>query len=130
MGVRSLKGGQLQYMSKLDMDKIRDAVVAVLAETGVRMPYRPALDMMKEHGCRIDFKTNVVQIPEDILTKYLDMAPSEFTLYGRNPRWDVRVDRQNVYTIGGSSALFVLDLEGNRKAATLKDLEDLTRVQD
>ena len=130
MGVRSLKGGQLQYMSELDMDKIRDAVVAVLAETGVRMPYRPALEMMKEHGCRVDFKTNVVQIPEDILTKYLDIAPSEFTLHGRNPQWDVRVDRQNVYTIGGSSALFVLDLEGNRKTATMKDLEDLTRVQD
>jgi trimethylamine--corrinoid protein Co-methyltransferase len=35
-----------------------------------------------------------------------------------------------VYTIGGSSALWVLGLDGERRAATLRDLVDLTRLQD
>ena len=51
-------------------------------------------------------------------------------LYGLKPEFDVQVDTTSIYTIGGSSALFVQDLDGNRRTATLQDLEDLTRLQD
>jgi trimethylamine---corrinoid protein Co-methyltransferase len=131
MAVRNLIGGQLNYMTLYDMEKIEDAVMTVLEETGVHMPYGPALETMKEHGCKVDFDDMVVKIPQWVCKKYLSMAPSRFTLYARDPKWDVRVDRKNVYTLGGSSALFVLDLDtGERRPALMKDLEDLTRLQD
>ncbi len=37
---------------------------------------------------------------------------------------------EDVYTIGGSSALTVLDLDGVRRPATVQDLTDLTRLLD
>jgi trimethylamine--corrinoid protein Co-methyltransferase len=85
---------------------------------------------MHENGCKVDFDKMVVKTPEHVLRKCLATAPSRFTLHARKPEYDVRVDQNNVYTIGGSSALFVLGLDGVRRPATLKDLEDLMRLED
>jgi trimethylamine--corrinoid protein Co-methyltransferase len=94
------------------------------------MEHRPGLEVMEAAGCRVDFQRRVVRIPERVLGKCLATAPPAFTLYARDPAWDVRVDQRNVYTIGGSSALNVVGLDGVRRPATLQDLADLTRLQD
>jgi trimethylamine--corrinoid protein Co-methyltransferase len=130
MAVRELRGGQLAFLNPDGIDSIKSAVLEVLDEVGVRMDHRPALEMLEAAGCRVDFTKNTVRIPEHVLRRCLASAPSRFTLFARDPAWDVRVDRRNVYTIGGSSALNVVDLDGVRRPATLKDLAELTRLQD
>ena len=85
---------------------------------------------MADCGCNVNFNKRIVKIPEYILRKALQSAPSRFILHGRKPEFDVHVNTRNVYTIGGSSALFVFDLDGRYRPATLQDLADLTRLQD
>jgi trimethylamine---corrinoid protein Co-methyltransferase len=126
----TLRGGQLSFLSPDGVADIHAAVTEVLEEVGVRIPHRPALEVMEAHGCRVDFERSVVRTPESVLRRCLAGAPSSFTLYARDPGWDVRVDRRSVHTIGGSSALFVVGLDGRRRPATLRDLADLTRLQD
>jgi len=128
--MRGLKGGQYKVLSDDQIQDIHLATLEILNEVGVRVEYKPALEIFKDNGCEVDFKERIVKIPEHILRKTLSTCPSRFTLYGRTPEFDVKVDTQSVYTIGGSSALFVLGLDGKRRPATLKDLEDLTRLQD
>ncbi len=130
MAIRELHGGRLSFLTDGDLDALHAAVLEVLDEVGVRVDHCPALEVMEAHGCRVDFNRRVVRTPEHVLRRCLATAPSRFTLYGRDPRWDVRVDRRSVYTIGGSSALFVVGLDGVRRPATLQDLADLTRLQD
>lgn len=130
MPVRYLKGGQYRVLSDNELYDIHLAVLEVLEEVGVRVEYPPALELMSDCGCRVDFSTRIVQVPEYMLKKALFTAPSFFTLYGKKPEFDVKVDTQSVYTIGGSSALFVLDLDGQHRPATKKDLAELTRLQD
>lgn len=130
MPIRGLKGGQYKVLADDQIKDIHIATLEILEEVGVRVEYKPALEIFKDHGCEVDFKERIVKIPEHILNKALSTCPSRFTLYGRTPEFDVKVDTQSVYTIGGSSALFVLGLDGKRRPATLKDLEDLTRLQD
>lgn len=130
MPIEYLRSGQYKVLSDSDLYDIHIATLEILEEVGVRVEYRPALELMADCGCRVDFDKRIVQIPEHVLKKALSAAPSFFTLYGRTPDFDVKVDTQRIYTIGGSSALFVLDLDGNRRPATKKDLEDLTRLQD
>lgn len=130
MATRKLEGGQYRVLTD---DKIKDihwATLQILKEVGIRVEHKPAMEVFSDSGCDVDFNKKIVKIPEYVLEKSLQTAPSRFTLYGRKPEFDVCVDTQNVYTIGGSSALFVLDLDGNRRPATLKDLADLTRLQD
>ena len=106
------------------------AVLEVLEEVGVLVDYEPALRVFADHGCKVDSAARRVRVPEHVLRKALATAPSQFTLYGLRPEFDVHVDTASIYTIGGSSALFVLDLDGRRRPATMQDLEDLTRLQD
>ncbi len=130
MSIPCLTGGQLAVLSDDDIAKVHAATLAALAEVGVRVEYPPALALFRDHGCRVDLDRRIVFIPEDVLRRALASAPSRFTLYGKSPEWDVNVDLDRIYTIGGSCALDVLDLEGVRRKATLQDLVDLTRLQD
>ncbi|MGB9595646.1 MAG: trimethylamine methyltransferase family protein [Candidatus Poribacteria bacterium] len=130
MPIEYVKCGKYQVLSDDDLNNIHSATLEVLDEVGVKVEYQPALELMRDYGCRVDFEKRIVQIPEHILKKALSTAPSRFTLYARDPKYDVKVDTQGIYTIGGSSALFVLDLDGNRRPATKQDLADLTRLQD
>jgi len=130
MAIPRLTCRQLQVLSDDDIRKVHVAVLAVLDEVGVRVEYPPALESFRDHGCRVDFEKRIVRIPEHVLRQALAAAPGGFTLCGKTPEWDVPVDLDRIYTIGGSCALEVLDLEGARRKATLQDLVDLTRLQD
>jgi len=130
MGIGKLKGGEYRVLTADKLQDIHEATLEILEEVGIKMPYQPALELMQAHGCKVDFKKKVVKIPEYVLKKALQTAPSRFTLYALRPEFNIEVNTRNVYTIGGSSALFVLDLEGKRRPATLEDLADLTRLQD
>ena len=130
MPIRRLKGGQLKVLAEDDMRQIHEAVLQVMSEVGVRVEHKGALGIYRDCGCDVDFEKQIVRIPEHVLNKALSTAPSEFTLYGKTPEYDVNVNLEDVYTIGGSSALSVLDLDGIRRPATLQDLSDLTRLLD
>ena len=130
MAIPVLRGGQLKVLSDQDILRIDAAVIRVLREVGVKMQYRPALEAMDDAGCEVDFGAEMVRMPEYVLRRALATAPSQFTLAGHKSEFDVFVDLERIYTIGGSSALYVLGLDGERRPATLTDLVDLTRLQD
>jgi len=130
MIIPNLKDGQYRLLDEDQLEQVHLATLQVLEEVGVRVEHPGALEIFKENGCWVDFDHKLVKIPEYILKKALSSVPSRFTLYGKTPEYNVNVNTRNVYTIGGSSALWVLDLEGRRKPATLEDLAQLTRLQD
>jgi trimethylamine--corrinoid protein Co-methyltransferase len=130
MPVRGLKGGMLKFLTDDNLKSIHIATVEILSEIGVKMEYEPALEIFRDFGAKVDFKNRIVKIGEDLLRKGLSSAPSTFTLHGKTEDTDVKVDPERVYTIGGSSALNVFDLEGNYRPAVSDDLVRLTRLQD
>ena len=130
MPIRGLKGGMLKFLKDEDLEAIHYATLEVLSEVGVKMEYKPALEMFHAHGANVDFENSIVKIDEHLLNKALSTAPSMFTLYGKSEATDVKVDPERVYTIGGSSALNVLDLEGNHRPAVFDDLIRFTILLD
>ena len=125
MGMRGLKGGQYKVLSDDQIHQVHLATLEILGEVGVRVEHKPALEMFADNGCKVDFKERIVKIPEHVLKKALSTAPSCFTLHGRSPEFDVEVDTEKVYTIGGSSALYVLDPEGSLLCTCY--IEDIAR---
>jgi trimethylamine---corrinoid protein Co-methyltransferase len=130
LAIPRLRCTDYKVLSDDDLRRVHLAVLRVLDDVGVFVEHEPALRIFSDAGCRVDFEARRVRIPEHVLRKALATAPSRFTLHGLKPEYDVEVDTESIYTIGGSSALFVLDLDGVRRPATLRDLEDLTRLQD
>ncbi|NQU09959.1 trimethylamine methyltransferase family protein [bacterium] len=130
MPIPSLRGGQLKVLTRDQMEKINTAVLDLMQTVGVRVEHPKALAIYRDAGCQVDFDQRVVKVPADVLQRALRTAPREFTLHGKSEEFDVHVTLDDVYTIGGSSALSVLDLEGGRHPATLRDLVDFTRLLD
>ena len=84
MPIRGLKGGVLKFLKGDDLDAIHFATLEVLSEVGVKMEFKPALEMFHAHGANVDFENSIVKIDEYLLNKALSTAPSRFTLYGKN----------------------------------------------
>ncbi len=130
-GVIPVKGGQYRMLTEDQIKDLHNATVQVVEEVGIKLLHEEALELMAGNGCRVDFDNKVAKIPEDVLMKYVKMAPSEVRLYGRDPRYDVVLnDSDDVYVMGGAGALDYLDLDGKRKPSTMKALEDFTRLED
>ncbi len=120
----------LEYLTTEQVAAIHQAVLQVLWEVGVRVEWRPALEVYAANGCKVDFERRIVHIPEDVLMKALRSAPAEFKLHGLRSEHDVKVTLEDVYTVAGSSAINVLDLDGRHRPAALQDLVDFTRLID
>ncbi|HEB33269.1 MAG TPA: hypothetical protein ENI15_20720 [Spirochaetes bacterium] len=130
-GVVPVKGGQTKVLSGDQIIDLHAATVEILEEIGIKVLHNDALEIMEGNGCIVDFDKKIVKVPEDVLMKFVEKAPSEIMLCGRDPKYDVKLDASdNVYVMGGAGALHVIDLEGNYRPSTLQDLKDLTRLED
>ncbi len=120
----------LQFLDEQQIDAIHASVLKVLSQVGVRVEWRPALEIFDSYGCPVDFGKKVVKIRQDVLQTALRTCPQEFTLYARDPGKDIHVTLDDIFTIAGSSALNVLDLDGKHRPAMLQDLVEFTRLID
>ncbi len=120
----------LEFLTEDQVAAVHGSVLRVLSEVGVRVEWRPALEVFAAHDCAVDFEKRLVKIPENVLQRALSTCPQEFTLHARDPKQHIHVTLDDVYTIAGSSALNVLDLEGVHRPAVLQDLIDFTRLID
>lgn len=126
-----VKGGRDKVLSEEQLKDLHNATLEVLSRIGINVLHQEALSIMESCGCKVDFKEQLVRIPPDVLMKFISKAPSKITLFGRDPKYNVELDdSNNVYVMGGAGALHVLDLEGNHRPSTMRDLEDLTRLED
>lgn len=120
----------LEFLTNEQVLMLHNSVLQVLGEVGVRVEWQPALEVFAANQCQVDFETRVVRIPQAVVDRALASCPREFILYAIDPEKNIQVTLEDIYTIAGSSALNVLDLEGIHRPATLQDLKDFTRLID
>lgn len=130
-GIVPIKGGQAKALSIDQVEELHKATIEVLESMGIKNMHDDAREIMEGNGCEIDHDEKIVKIPESVLMKFLKKAPTNITLYGRDPKYNVSLDdSDNVFVMGGAGAVKTLDFEGNLKPSTMKDLEDFTRLED
>ncbi len=120
----------LEFLTEEQVLMLHNSVLQVLWEVGVRVEWRPALEVFAANNCLVDFETRNVRIPAEVLERALESCPREFTLHAIDPQKNIQVTLFDIYTIAGSSALNVLDLEGVHRPSTLQDLKDFTLLID
>ncbi|MEM2405613.1 MAG: trimethylamine methyltransferase family protein, partial [Candidatus Methanomethylicia archaeon] len=114
------RGRRLEILSKDQIYRIHLASIEILENIGVKINHEEALRMLDRLGVYVNYKSKNVKISESIVREALKKIPSEFTYYGRKTKLDVKDDY--VYYLSGGSPLKVMDLNGNIRNATLKDL--------
>jgi len=122
---------RFEVLSPSDLERIHAASMEVLAEVGIKVPYRRARDLFREAGARIDDAAEVVRIPESLVRWALEQAPSSFTLYGNDPEFRVQIGGEHITFAALGTPTHILDPEtGERREVTLADLHRHIKIID
>ena len=122
---------RLTFLSKDDLDLIHSQSIEMLERIGVAVRSEKASKLLVDSGAEIDEDRGTVQIPAGLVEQAVKNAPKEITLYGRNPKHDIRLESGLVHFGLGMNTQQVLDLEtGERRRSTKEDVGRMARLAD
>lgn len=105
---------------------LHSEAMKVLSEIGIDFYLPEALEILKEHGAKVDDQT--VRFDPALVEEYIAKAPASFVQIARNP--------ENALQIGGDHMVFapvygppfVHDLKRGRREATLEDFQNFIKL--
>ena len=115
-----------QYFSQDDLQQIHDSSLRVLESVGIDFFYEPAIKLLAKAGCKVDGKR--VFFPPKLIDEQIAKAPSQFTLYARNPGKNVTIGGNNIAYIPCYGAPVVNDLDEGRRDSTLQDYINFVKL--
>jgi trimethylamine--corrinoid protein Co-methyltransferase len=122
---------RLTLLSRNDLDMIHSKSIEILERIGVAVKSEEASKILVDSGAEIDRNHGTVKIPSALVEEAIKNAPKEITLRGRNPRYDISLERGLVRFGPGLNAQQVLDLEtGERRFSTKEDVARLAALAD
>ncbi len=129
MAKKGLLGGSYKLLSEDDIAQIHDTSMRVFEEVGFQVNSDKALAFFRGAGAEVD--DHIVRLPREKVMELLARAPSEVTLYGRQPEQNITLGGARVYAGTGGTALNVIDSSsGERRRATLHDLKQIAKLVD
>jgi trimethylamine--corrinoid protein Co-methyltransferase len=115
-----------EILKKEQLDLIHEKSLTILTEVGIDFYLEEALEILKEHGARVEGET--AYFSPQLIEKYLDLAPSQFTQLARNPDRSVQIGGDQVVFAPVYGPPFVYDRENGRRDATLEDFQNFVKL--
>lgn len=122
---------KLEVLTDKQVQRIHEASISVLEDTGVHLPHAEALQLFEKAGADVDYEHQRVRIPEMIVMEACTAAGKHFAIYGR--------DRSKQAVFGGGKrnynstygeAFWVDDAFSARRYASLADVAYAARLGD
>lgn len=124
------KIGLLEMLAESEVERLHEATLKVLWETGVRFESEWALDFLAANGCKVDRATHRVHFPRELVETCLAQAPRSFVVKAPKPENDLVLGGEGMY-FTHSSGMETVDLTTfEPRKATLKEYIDCVRVLD
>ena len=102
---------------------IHESSLRILERVGVEIPHPEVLARFADSGAQVDFGNKRVKIPVDLVSRSLQQAGKQFTLYGRDlaRRADFGQGKR-LYNSSGGQAFWADSVGGERRETTLADV--------
>ena len=118
----------LTILSDEDIERIHQATLRILAETGVALDDQPALKLLRSAGALAE--RGRVKLEPELVESCLAKCPATIRLRGRDGKVRTLGDGTlHFHNLGGARDLFD-PVTGSKRYATIKDLQDATRLLD
>jgi trimethylamine--corrinoid protein Co-methyltransferase len=122
---------KLELLEPDQKDAIHKASLEILEDAGATFLSPRAQETFAGAGATVNTKTGNVKISQSLVKETLEKCPSEFHLYGRNQKHDLRLGGGNQYMTCGGEYPYILDLEsGARRSAVFADVAPIITVTD
>lgn len=126
-----LEGGLYRPLGESDMRQIHETVIRIMEEVGIQVSTKRGFRLFKEKGARVSEEKQLVHISPTMFEDFIDLAPSEIVLYGREEKNNIFLGGKRVHFGSGGTAMNILDLEtGDKRPSTLKDVQDVSKLLD
>jgi len=132
----------IRYLDTEEMGLIHATALRILDEVGMRVASHEALDYLEAYGCRVDRDAMVVRFPQDVTQGAVDRMRQEYADPQRIPQ-KMAVRYSQIYfstmphrvhtdftTNTGGFCVFIYDLDGVRRPATMEDVRASIRLAD
>ncbi|MGB9840168.1 trimethylamine methyltransferase family protein [Thermovenabulum sp.] len=123
---------RMSMLNSKEIEMIHQASLEILQRTGVYMPLKKErLEVLKEYGITVKEYDKRIYFPPRVVEEALSKAPKSYTLYARNPEYDLPLDGQHGYLSLDGCGVHVVDLEtGQVRKSTREDLARAAKVAD
>ena len=120
-----------EVFSPSNLETLQKGTLQLLSEVGLHFPSRKVLEIFADHGAKVDWESEIVRIPIDLVKKAMSTAPRSFVLGGREERFDLLLDGKNSYLNTDGCGVHVVDLETRQQRSSRKsDVAMMARVSD
>ena len=78
-------GYRLRILSDAQLEQFKSATLEILEEVGFHCPSERALGIYAEHGAQVDFESQIVKLPPEVVLQAMSHAPRFYTMGARLP---------------------------------------------
>jgi trimethylamine--corrinoid protein Co-methyltransferase len=122
-----MKTQPFTVLSQDEIKRISNASIEILAEVGIKVPYKKARQVFIEGGAEVDDETFAVKLPEKLVWWAIDQAPTQFSLYGRDPAFELKIGGDQPHSVFaglGTPTRIIDDETGKIRETTKQDMID------
>ncbi len=118
---------QLRVLSDSQCQEIYSNSLEVLQRVGVLVHNQKALEILKQAGCQVDGER--VRIPAGLVQRAVATTPHQFTVFGKTPELDMRIEMDRVHFGPGPTCTYFIDPEtGERRRAKRGDAAQVAKM--
>ena len=118
-----------QYFTGRELQRIHDASVELLENTGLLVHNENARRIYKKHGCLVDEQTGVVKFPAKVVESCRQSFVPTYTFTARDPQYDKVLPDHGPVVVTASSAPNVIDPKtGEERRGTSADIANIAHL--
>jgi trimethylamine--corrinoid protein Co-methyltransferase len=103
------------------LEHCQSATLTILEEVGIHCPSKKALDIYADHGGEVDFGSQIVKLPPDVVLEAMSHAPRFYTMGARLPAFDLELDGTAMYCATDGCGTETIDFVTRERRTSVKD---------
>lgn len=121
----------LRILDDSALERLRDATLHTLEQTGVHCPSPMALKIYADSGAQIDREKQIVRLNRDLVLQALSHAPRFYVMGARSPAHDLSLDGSSTFLATDGCGIETIDFESRQRRTSCKaDVAAMARVSD
>lgn len=126
-----IPGYSVKILEAQQLDQLQAATLEILDEVGIHCPSEKALNIYAENGANVDFGSQLVKLPRQVVMDALSHAPRYYTMGARHPDFDLKLDGKSMFCATDGCGVETIDfITRQRRPSKKEDVAAMARVSD